>query len=245
MVATRDSTRHSGTYVCGPHWYKGNAGCTNNVRIKTTTLEKALLKEIEARFADALTIDRLVSQLNTKVRSQIVLHQTTVRSMEKQVADLNNKIDNMFSAYEDGLDPDLCKERLERLKSERTGLLKSVDEARNRTLQPLVLDAQKARDLFFNLKSLYNAGTNEQKRLLFRTYIRRLAFDPQTRQITIVFYPFYLQESIKRGTEASRYITYGAGGGNRTRTGQGPEDFKSPSSTCSDTPARYRIRRGI
>jgi hypothetical protein len=62
-----------------------------------------------------------------------------------------------------------------------------------------------------NLKQVFDEGTNEQKRLLFRTYIRRMAYDPDTGDTTVVFYPPYLQEDMKRGPNGPRYISAGAG----------------------------------
>jgi hypothetical protein len=53
--------------------------------------------------------------------------------------------------------------------------------------KPIKIDPQKALDMFKNLKSIYEFGTNEQKRNLFKTYIRRMEYDPETNQVNVVF----------------------------------------------------------
>lgn len=69
------------------------------------------------------------------------------------------------------------------------------------------------RGVFRKRNMNYKTGTNEQKRMLFRTYIRRMKFDPENNKINVVFYPPYLAENIKRGNNLPRNISIGAAGG--------------------------------
>ena len=69
--------------------------------------------------------------------------------------------------------------------------------------QPIEIDPAKAQELFNNLKQIYESGTNEQKRTLFKTYIRWMELDPELNQIFIALYPVYVEEKVKRGAKLS------------------------------------------
>jgi hypothetical protein len=61
--------------------------------------------------------------------------------------------------------------------------------------------------MFNNLKQIYENGTNEQKRTLFKTYIRRMEFfDPESNKVNIVFYAPYIQEKLRKGIHSQTYI---------------------------------------
>jgi len=55
-------------------------------------------------------------------------------------------------------------------------------------------------------------GTTEEKWPLIRTYVKRIEFYPKNNVVSVVFYPPYLAETIKREQELPR-ISYGVGGG--------------------------------
>ena len=199
LVGVRDSSRHLGNYVCGAHHYKGNAGCTNNIRIKAHILERELINHIKAVFADPTAIEKMVAELNSRVAGETAAHDRTINKIERQLTQVRRQIDRTFQALDEGLDSHLCKERLAQLKDQRQNLMDRLDQARKQKPVPLAIDPAKALGFFRNLKNVFSEGTNEQKRLLYRTYIRRMVHDPDTGDITVVFYPPYLQENIKRG----------------------------------------------
>ena len=87
---------------------------------------------------------------------------------------------------------------LSRLKGERQDLRQQLEANAKARPVPLTIDPDRARGFFLGLKRAYQEGTNEQKPILFRTYIRRMELGPETGEITVVFYPHYLQENMKR-----------------------------------------------
>ena len=105
----------------------------------------------------------------------------------------------------------MCNERLSNLKTQRVELADKMEIMKRDQPQPLAIDLKKAHEYFNNLKSIYESGTNEQKRILFKTYIRRMELDPDSGQINVTFYPYYLQEEMKRGNNVPRFISCGAG----------------------------------
>jgi hypothetical protein len=73
--------------------------------------------------------------------------------------------------------------------------LVKLDNAKKDQPKPIAIDPNKARDMFNNLKQIYEHGTNEQKRTLFKTYIRRMEFDPESNQVHVVFYALMFKKS--------------------------------------------------
>lgn len=57
-----------------------------------------------------------------------------------------------------------------------------------------------------DLKKIYENGSNEQKRTLFKTYIRRMQFDPDTNTVDVVFYAPYVEEKLRTGDYSQPYI---------------------------------------
>jgi hypothetical protein len=111
-----------------------------------------------------------------------------------------------FKAFSEGLDPELCRDRQEKLKLKRTELLARLENAKKDQPKPIAIDPNKARDMFNNLKQIYEHGTNEQERTLFKTYIRRMVLDPELNQVDVVFYAPYVQEKLRKGIDSQTYI---------------------------------------
>ncbi|MCL6611536.1 MAG: recombinase family protein [Peptococcaceae bacterium] len=213
IIGVRDSTRHIGRYCCGTHHYKGNPGCTNKIRINRIVFEKELLAQIEKVFGTPESIDCLVSELNSKVFNELSTYTKAIAAMEKELENINREIEITFRAFSEGLDPDLCNERLAKLKTQRMEVSHKIDQMKKDQPKPLSIDLRKAHDLFNNFKNIYQSGTNEQKRILFKTYIRHMELDPDNKRVNVTFYPYYLQEKIKRGNNFPHYISGGVGGG--------------------------------
>ncbi|MFU8842138.1 MAG: hypothetical protein ACNA8R_15770, partial [Nitriliruptoraceae bacterium] len=60
---------------------------------------------------------------------------------------------------------------------------------------------------------IYEHGTNEQKKNLFKTYIRSMIFVPDLNLVQVTLYPDYLIEKVKRGDLSPRSISSGVGRG--------------------------------
>jgi len=90
-----------------------------------------------------------------------------------------------------GLDPEICNERLQKYKIKRTEERAKLDELTRNQPKAIWIDPGKARDYFENFKTIYELGTNEQKRQLFKTYIKRMELDPENMRVNVVFYASY------------------------------------------------------
>ncbi len=149
----------------------------------------------------------MVDQILVDIRNQ------SITATEKDLHDIAQQIETTFLAMSKEIDAELCNERLTKLKYQRIELTAKLEQLKKDQPQPLAIDPLKARAFFLDIRNIYNAGTNEQKRTLFKTYIRNMILDPENGQVNVVFYPHYLQKTIESGNGSPLNISSGAGSG--------------------------------
>ena len=121
----------SGTSATGRTYYyykcanvKRRRGC-NKKTVQKEWLEELVVRETIKLIQDDAVIDKIV-QLVMDVQNQ---ENTTIPLLEKQLREVNKKLDNLMKAIEDGLYTRTTKERLEALESQKDELtVKIADE---------------------------------------------------------------------------------------------------------------------
>ena len=121
----------SGTSATGRTYYyykcanvKRRKGC-NKKTVQKEWLEDLVVQETMKLIQDDAVIDKIV-QLVMDVQNQ---ENTTIPLLEKQLREVNKKLDNLMKAIEDGLYTRTTKERLEALESQKDELtVKIADE---------------------------------------------------------------------------------------------------------------------
>ena len=121
----------SGTSATGRTYYyykcanvKRRKGC-NKKTVQKDWLEDLVVRETMKLIQDDAMIDKIV-QLVMDVQNQ---ENTTIPLLEKQLREVNKKLDNLMKAIEDGLYTRTTKERLEALESQKDELtVKIADE---------------------------------------------------------------------------------------------------------------------
>lgn len=204
---------YSGKYICSSFHNKGSIACQNNTRISHQFLERNLLAEIEKVFGAPEAIDAMISEINSRMQSGTVSYNKGITALEKELKKNNKQIELTFDAFSKGIDADLCNERLTKFKSDRLELTSKLEQLKKDQPHLLTVDPKKAHEYFTNSKRIYESGSNEQRRQLFKTYVRRMELDPDARQVNVTFYPHYLDKKIKREHDYSRCISSGVGDG--------------------------------
>ena len=121
----------SGTSATGRTYYyykcanvKRRKGCSKKT-VQKDWLEDLVVRETMKLIQDDAVIDKIV-QLVMDVQNQ---ENTTIPLLEKQLREVNKKLDNLMKAIEDGLYTRTTKERLEALESQKDELtVKIADE---------------------------------------------------------------------------------------------------------------------
>ena len=213
IIGIQGRNNSYGYYSCGTYNYKGTAGCTNKNRINRHVIENELLKIIEEKFGTPGSIETIVNKINSRLNENLKAHNASLENLNKEIETVEKNIELTFFALSEGLDAEICKERLEKYKKNKLELQSKKKDHENNRPQPINIDVQKAKELFSDYKRIYQSGTNEQKRLLFRTYINSMEFDPSLNLVNIAFNPEYLFAKINRGDCSPRSILTGVGRG--------------------------------
>ena len=118
----------SGTSATGRTYYyykcanvKRRKGC-NKKTVQKDWLEDLVVRETMKLIQDDAVIDKIV-QLVMDVQNQ---ENTTIPLLEKQLREVNKKLDNLMKAIEDGLYTRTTKERLEALESQKDELTAKI-----------------------------------------------------------------------------------------------------------------------
>ena len=118
----------SGTSATGRTYYyykcanvKRRKGC-NKKTVQKDCLEDLVVRETMKLIQDDAVIDKIV-QLVMDVQNQ---ENTTIPLLEKQLREVNKKLDNLMKAIEDGLYTRTTKERLEALEIQKDELTAKI-----------------------------------------------------------------------------------------------------------------------
>ena len=118
----------SGTSATGRTYYyykcanvKRRKGC-NKKTVQKDWLEDLVVRETMKLIQDDAVIDKIV-QLVMDVQNQ---ENTTIPLLEKQLREVNKKLDNLMKAIEDGLYTRITKERLEALEIQKDELTAKI-----------------------------------------------------------------------------------------------------------------------
>ena len=118
----------SGTSATGRTYYyykcanvKRRKGC-NKKTVQKEWLEDLVVRETMKLIQDDVVIDKIV-QLVMDVQNQ---ENTTIPLLEKQLREVNKKLDNLMKAIEDGLYTRTTKERLEALEIQKDELTAKI-----------------------------------------------------------------------------------------------------------------------
>ena len=118
----------SGTSATGRTYYyykcanvKRRKGC-NKKTVQKEWLEELVVRETMKMIQDDAVIDKIV-QLVMDVQNQ---ENTTIPLLEKQLREVNKKLDNLMKAIEDGLYTRTTKERLEALEIQKDELTAKI-----------------------------------------------------------------------------------------------------------------------
>lgn len=200
-------------YVCSSFYNKGKTACDNNKRINRSKIEKELLEEIKKAFGTPANTSKQFSKLNKKLNSELEAYNSTLNNKLKEIESIDDDIEFTFQALKNGLDTDTCNQRIEKLKNKKAEAEAAINRIKLEKPQAININPNQAKKLFEDLYKLYDVGTNEQKSMLFKTYIKKLIFDPDLSIVNITFSVENLQEIVKRGDYSPRYTSSGVGRG--------------------------------
>ena len=82
-------------FICNNHWSRGNAICTNKVRIKHRDLEKAVVETLSGRLLNPGAIENIYARANQYPKGMITGSSEDETSLQKELIHENKQLDNL------------------------------------------------------------------------------------------------------------------------------------------------------
>lgn len=137
LVTADSGTNHSGTvyryYKCSKRKKKGN--CKKSIVQKDWFENKVIEKTIQDIFKPQV-IDEIAVNITNNFNKQIK-NSPELKSCEKQLSEINKKINNIMSAIEQGIITTTTKEKLMLYESEKTDIENKLMTIKNKSTKPL------------------------------------------------------------------------------------------------------------
>ena len=183
-VSTHKKERRFPYYICSKRW---NIKDCDQDYVRGDLLEAAIMQDIKTMFQDEAFIARIWDEANRRLSAEKPDVDKEIGKVETQAAKTQARIDRYFEAFEAGtLKPELCNEkiqdlnaRLEELDAEQREL-----EGRRKRLALPAIDQEMLSGLVANFEDVMAAGTNPQKKHLFRRLVKKvLVHDRRTVEV--------------------------------------------------------------
>jgi len=108
--------------VCSNHWNRGNAVCSNSVRIDRLKVEKSILKQIEKKILTSRIVEKLTVRTEKMIEKNSNQSQTQSKELNKSSKALNDEIENLTQFIIKGDTSDRIRTLLHQKESEYKGI---------------------------------------------------------------------------------------------------------------------------
>ena len=166
-------------YRCSTKMKQDKNVCSNRT-LRGDELDKVILAEVKDKIFSERNLKQYKMLLDESVSDEKVELKETIKALEKEQSELNNKKKVYYEGLETGkLNMDLVSERLEQLKSEEERIAKQKLESEER-LKNLPeatnyeLTKKEFNELRENLSLFIDEGTTQQKRLFLSNFIQSI-----------------------------------------------------------------------
>jgi len=117
-------------YGCSNNWNKGDAVCTNNLKIDKFTLEERVISEVKDVFASRTCVDYITMEANYKI--QEIYKQKNSNSkktmLEEEMRRVDKELENIVTAIKMGMLTETVKELLNKTEGRKKEVLKEIEE---------------------------------------------------------------------------------------------------------------------
>lgn len=189
IIGYRSSSREWRKYVCGQSRYKGEAGCKHKLMINQDWLEKVVVEEIEKRYTVPSTINKLIDDVKTNIKTGSKEYYSAIAELEKQKTDLEEQARNILNAIKSGISLSLIQEEAASIEEAIKNINLKITHFKNNPPSELNFNENQIREFFMSFKPSFDAGTNAERKALIRTFIRQMELDPEKKEVRVVFYP--------------------------------------------------------
>ncbi|MGB8658578.1 MAG: recombinase family protein [Candidatus Zixiibacteriota bacterium] len=164
---------------------RGSSVCTS-FHIPKDSIEEFVIKEIKKKILSSVNLERLPGLIKKRLKDLNERKSPAVQEMDRELADIQRKIENIKDSIEKGVDVDLIKDRLEKLDKRRIVLegekiaISSpaqaefdVDKAIQEILEPVN-----------HLQDVLMSGADKEKKQRIRSFVAKIEVNPTERKAT-------------------------------------------------------------
>lgn len=181
--------KHSKKYSCSNNRYKGTKCCNNNWKIDKDWIEAKILDIIETQYISPENIDKLVDRLYKELSNINVVNKKSLQTIEQNITNIDNKIQNLLDSIADGINPKLVAERVQSYEIQKEELYEKKNKIlQNIDTQPKILK-EDIEEYFRNFQKLLLSCNSDEKKLLIQTFISNITLNKKEHHIEITLYP--------------------------------------------------------
>jgi DNA invertase Pin-like site-specific DNA recombinase len=176
-------------YEDGGFYYKGSSVC-QSMHIRKELVDKFVLEKIGKKLSNPRLFPLFEDRLRKKLREMQSKREHQPEDIEGKIKDVDTRIDNLLDLVERGRISDRVKDRLKKLQAEKERLTalreKTVVEYRAEMDVGEIVEAFR---LFLqDGTKVLDAGTDEEKKLLIRKFVREAVVDRDANRVRFSFY---------------------------------------------------------
>lgn len=199
MVGDQNRKANFYKYVCGAYKNKGKLVCDNGTRIDRNWLEDTVVSEIKNKYVNPDIVNKIVSDVKDSVKNGNSSTDKVIRDLDKRIKKDKESIRKLLDAIKSGVDPELIKEEINSIKNTLEDTQFQREQVMSTIKDDEPFDEEELRAQLLNFGTLYDNAESEQKRLLIRTLVRRLRFDPESKDVAVEFYDDTVLQAIQHG----------------------------------------------
>jgi len=176
-------------YEDGGFYYKGPSVC-QSMHIRRDLADNFVLEKIAKRISNPGLFSLFEDRLRKKMSEMRSKRQHQPGDVKEKIKDIDSRIDNLLDLVERGRISDTVKDRLKRLQAEKEKLLGMREKVKAESLAEM--DEEETVEAFrFFLQDgtkILDAGTDEEKKLLIRKFVREAIVDKAANRVRFSFY---------------------------------------------------------
>jgi len=157
------------SYRCSQRRYK----CQNK-EIRKEYIEDYVLDELEKKIFTEKGIKYIVVGINKLLSQSNDENTSKIRSIEKNIKELDNQVDNILNAIKKGIFDDSFTEELNNLRLQKSRLVEKLDETRSsiKVIEPV--SSQSIKDMINEFKDYLTERNSVECKRLLHTFVNRV-----------------------------------------------------------------------
>lgn len=175
-------------YICGSQRYRRGLGCGQGLQVRKETIEEALMEEMGRLFQSWADVKRLTQLVNRELASHTQRQNEDSAMAERELADVEQEIDNLRKAVKAGLDDiEWANAELNRLR-ERGEQLRQQSRKKEVKQEVFLVDRTLIEEHLTMFTEVLASGTIQERRETVRIFVRHLEVDPDSGAVQMKLY---------------------------------------------------------